>query len=186
MKIRCFISTQPTTQEFAYLVVFVNLDLLSILIIFVCFTLSYYQRCPDTSTVLKYLNAHNVNMLNQIPNVNASSASSILPYNPFNSKVLSPTTPHSHFMYANWIDLHAKTPDQTNYLFCLQGNFLVHSILLLCSRICGVFLTSSYLYWFHLGIPQNLALFRLYLTNCMVFCLFRYILKAIYCNSPRI
>lgn len=98
----------------------------------ICFFCSFVPSTAnsDTSTVLKYLNAHNVNMLNQIPNVNASNASSILPYNPFNSKVLSPTTPHSHFMYANWIDLHAKTPDQTNYLFCLQGNFLVHSHLL--------------------------------------------------------
>lgn len=65
-------------------------------------------------------------MFEQIPNANVLNSTSILPCNPFNNKMpslISPTTAHSNFMYANWIDLHAKTPDQTNYLFCLQGNW---------------------------------------------------------------
>lgn len=68
-----------------------------------------------------------------MPNANILNASTLLPCNSFsnkNSALLSSSSPNAYtnFMYANWIDLHTKMPDQTKYLFCLQGNLsLFHS-----------------------------------------------------------
>lgn len=97
-----------------------------------------------SSSVLKYLNVQNVH--DHIAHANVLNASALLPFNnSFNDKKLttpaaaaaatttttaasalqlsSPSTnAYTNFMYANWIDLHAKIPDQTKYLFCLQGN----------------------------------------------------------------
>lgn len=78
-----------------------------------------------SSTFSKYTNSQNQNVFDHMPNTNSSA---ILPYNPFNNKtaaLLSSTNAHSNFMYANWIDVQAKIPDQTNYLFCLQGNWFL-------------------------------------------------------------
>ncbi|XP_055324519.1 homeobox protein ceh-30 [Sitodiplosis mosellana] len=82
---------------------------------------------PNTITspsVLKYLNAQSVH--DHMPNANILNASALLPCNSFNNKnpaLLSSPSPNAYtnFMYANWIDLHTKMPDQTKYLFCLQG-----------------------------------------------------------------
>lgn len=81
-----------------------------------------------TSSVLKYLNTHSVHDHIAL-NTNVLNASALLPCNSFNKKtsalLSSPSTnAYTNFMYANWIDLHAKMPDQTKYLFCLQGNFV--------------------------------------------------------------
>lgn len=84
-----------------------------------------------SSSVLKYLNAQNVH--DHMPNANILNAPTLLPCNSFSNKnpallsssssSSSPPNAYTNFMYANWIDLHTKMPDQTKYLFCLQGNF---------------------------------------------------------------
>lgn len=108
-----------------------------------------------SSSVLKYLNVQNVH--DHLAHANALNASALLPCNnSFNNR--RPTTPqpspppqaaaatmttttastlqlsspstnaYTNFMYANWIDLHTKIPDQTKYLFCLQGNLSIFPI----------------------------------------------------------
>lgn len=83
---------------------------------------------PTSSSVLKYLNAQSVH--DHMAHTNVLNTSALLPYNTFGKKtspmLSSPSTnAYTNFMYANWIDLHAKMPDQTKYLFCLQGNVVV-------------------------------------------------------------
>lgn len=94
-----------------------------------------------SSSVLKYLNVRNVH--DHIAHANVLNASALIPCNHSfsNNNNKKPTPPattvpasasallsspstnaYTNFMYANWIDLHAKIPDQTKYLFCLQGN----------------------------------------------------------------
>lgn len=81
------------------------------------------------ATVLKYSNPQN--LFDHMPNHNGPSA---FQCNPFNNKtaaaLLSTSNAHTNFMYANWIDVHAKTSDQTNYLFCLQGNWFQFKLLI--------------------------------------------------------
>lgn len=94
------------------------------------------------TTVLNYLNSQAINLFEQMPNAGPLNRSTLLSDGPFDIRnaynnnninkttaatlLTSPTAnAHSNFMYANWIGLHAKTPDQTNYLFCLQGNIIL-------------------------------------------------------------
>lgn len=87
-----------------------------------------------TSSVLKYLNTQIVH--DHLPNANILNATSLMPCNSFNNKnpaLLSSSSANAYtnLMYANWIDLHAKMPDQTKYLFCLQGNLSLYLLLLI-------------------------------------------------------
>ncbi|XP_031631219.1 homeobox protein ceh-30 [Contarinia nasturtii] len=93
-------------------------------------TITSSSNTTTSSSVLKYLNTQSV--YDHMPCANILNATTMLPCNSFNNKnpsaLLSSSTSstpspnaYTNFMYANWIDLHAKMPDQTKYLFCLQG-----------------------------------------------------------------
>lgn len=74
-----------------------------------------------------------------MPNHNGPSAFQCNPFNNKTAALLSTSNAHSNFMYANWIDVHAKTPDQTNYLFCLQGNWFQFQ-----SFSCSIFVVCHF------------------------------------------
>lgn len=84
------------------------------------------------SSVLDYLNAQATTILERMPStefhpMKQKSSPSTSPFDfrhsNHNVSLLSPNA-HSNFMYANWIGLHAKAPEQTSYLFNIPGNDL--------------------------------------------------------------
>lgn len=82
--------------------------------------------------MLDYLNAQATTILERLPStefhpMKRKSSPSTSPFDFRNSShnvsLLSPNA-HSNFMYANWIGLHAKAPEQTGYLFNIPGKIL--------------------------------------------------------------
>lgn len=82
--------------------------------------------CKFTASPSVYNSSNTQSVLNLSSNANILNATGLFPSNLYNNKSpvmlsSSSTNAYANFMYANWIDLHSKMPDQTKYLFCLQG-----------------------------------------------------------------
>lgn len=125
---------------------------------------------PASSSVLKYLNAQNV--YDHLPCANILNASTVLPCNSINNKnpsaLLSSSTPspnaYTNFMYANWIDLHTKIPDQTKYLFCLQGNLSPFFFLQTHLTFNHLYMNWTRFKWFVLISMENHRIFSIFKT----------------------
>lgn len=87
--------------------------------------------------MLDYLNAQATTILERMPStqfhpMKQKSSPSTSPFDHrssshHNVSLLSQNV-HSNFMYANWIGLHAKAPEQTSYLFNIPGKNFISSI----------------------------------------------------------
>lgn len=71
-------------------------------------------------TVLDYLNSRTASLIDKLPLTNSTQSPTVGSYD-YHSTSLPINSPHTSFMYSNWIGLHAKAPSQTNYLLGLQG-----------------------------------------------------------------
>lgn len=88
-----------------------------------------FNNLKKSSTITSNNSLNTQSVLNLSSNANILNATALFPSNLYNNKSpamlsSSVTNAYANFMYANWIDLHSKMPDQTKYLFCLQGKCL--------------------------------------------------------------
>lgn len=91
----------------------------STIIIVVLFFL-FFILSATAPTVLDYLNSRTASLIDKLPLTNSTQSPTVGSYD-YHSTSLPMNSPHTSFMYSNWIGLHAKAPSQTNYLLGLQG-----------------------------------------------------------------
>ncbi|XP_037027693.1 homeobox protein vab-15 [Bradysia coprophila] len=77
------------------------------------------RQITTAPTVLDYLNSRTASLIDKLPLTNSTQSPTVGSYD-YHSTSLPINSPHTSFMYSNWIGL-AKAPSQTNYLLGLQA-----------------------------------------------------------------